>query len=86
MNASNWIVLGIVLLMFHASIWLAAAETAFVRMNRVRAMGLADEGRRGAAKLAKLLERPEATVNGILLLVLGAIVAFLYRDAGRPAA
>ena len=70
MNASNWIVLGIVLLMFLASIWLAAAETAFVRMNRVRAMGLADEGQRGAAKLAKLLERPEATVNGILLLVL----------------
>src|SRR5215203_5277700 len=56
--------------MFVASIWLAVAETAFVRMNRVRAMGLADDGRRGAAKLAKLLERPEATVNGILLLVL----------------
>jgi CBS domain containing-hemolysin-like protein len=64
--------------LFLASVWLAVAETSFIRMSRVRALALADEGRRGAHKLARMLERPEATVNGILLLVLVSQLSSAY--------
>jgi len=70
MSGSDWVVLAIIVVAFFASVWLAMAETAFIRMNRVRALALADEGHRSAAKLERMLQRPEATVNGILLLVL----------------
>lgn len=49
---------------------LALAETAFVRLSRVRVLALEDEGRPGAARLARLLETPEKTLNAVLLLVL----------------
>ena len=52
MSGSDWIVLAVVLVLFLASTLLAVAEMAFARMNRVRALALADEGRRGAARLA----------------------------------
>ena len=39
-------------------------------MNRVRAMALEEEGRKGAARLVKMLEDPTATLNSVLLLVL----------------
>ena len=78
MNASDWVVVAIVVLLFLASVWLAVAETAFIRMNRVRALALADEGHRSAAKLERMLQRPEATVNGILLLVLVRQISSAY--------
>jgi len=71
-------VLATVVLLFLASVWLALAETAFIRMNRVRALALAEEGRKGAAKLERMLQRPEATVNGILLLVLVSQLSSAY--------
>src|SRR5262245_17295576 len=46
------------------------AETAFTRMNRIRALALADEGSRRGRWLATMLERPEQTLNVLLLLVL----------------
>jgi CBS domain containing-hemolysin-like protein len=49
---------------------LAMAETSFVRITRIRAMTLQEEGRRGADRLLKLLERPETALNLVLLLVL----------------
>lgn len=70
MSTSDWIVLGLVVLLFVASIVLALSEMAFARMSRVRALSLADEGRRGAEKLARMLEHPERTINSLLLLVL----------------
>jgi CBS domain containing-hemolysin-like protein len=39
-------------------------------MNRVRAIALAEEGRKGAARLAEMLQHPEQTLNAVLLLVL----------------
>ena len=48
------------------------AETAFPRMNRVRALALEEEGRKGAGRLARMLERPEQTLNVVLLLVLSS--------------
>jgi putative hemolysin len=50
---------------------LALAETAFTRVSRIRLLALADEGDKRARRVARLLERPEQTLNSILLLVLG---------------
>jgi CBS domain containing-hemolysin-like protein len=63
------IVLGIIALVLVAvSAGLAMAETALTRMNLVRALTLQEQGRRGAAKLARLMERPERWLNPLLLL------------------
>jgi putative hemolysin len=70
MSSGDGIVLACVVVLFIASIWLALAEMAFARMNRVRALALEEEGRRGAGKLARMLEHPERTINSVLLLVL----------------
>ncbi|MEP6623340.1 MAG: hemolysin family protein [Acidimicrobiia bacterium] len=59
-----------VIVLFLFSILLAAAETAFTRMSRIRALSLEEEGRKGAARLAQMLERPERTLNVVLLLIL----------------
>jgi putative hemolysin len=56
--------------LFLFSIVLAAAETAFTRMSRIRALSLEEEGRKHAHRLAILLDRPERTLNVLLLLVL----------------
>ena len=66
MATSDWVILLVVVVLFVFSIFLAMAEMAFARMNRVRAMALDDEGRKGAARLAKLLEHPERTINSLL--------------------
>jgi len=62
----------IVAVLFLFSIFLAVAETAFVRMSRVRAMALADEGSTRAKRLLVMLEHPEQTLNVVLLVVLVA--------------
>lgn len=49
---------------------LALAETAFVHTSRIRLMNLADDGDKRAERLLRLLERPEQTLNSVLLLVL----------------
>ena len=48
----------------------AVSETSLTRMNRVKAMTLKEEGRRGAGALTRLAEHPERFLNPILLLVL----------------
>lgn len=70
MGGADWAILVVVVVLFVFSIFLAMAETAFVRMNRIRALALADEGDRRAARLAVLLQQPEQTLNSVLLLVL----------------
>jgi putative hemolysin len=67
---SDWLILaGIVALLIGSAV-LAMAETSFVRITRIRAMTLQEEGRRGAERLLKLLEQPETALNLVLLLVL----------------
>src|SRR3954452_15163600 len=56
--------------MFIFTGFLAMAETALTRMNRVKAGTMRDEGRRGAALLYRLVEHPERTLNPVLLLIL----------------
>ncbi len=70
MSGSDWAILAAVIVLFLFSIVLAVAETAFTRMSRIRALALAEEGDKKAARLAVMLERPEQTLNVVLLLVL----------------
>jgi CBS domain containing-hemolysin-like protein len=69
-SGADWAILAVVVVLFVVSIWLAAAETAFVRMSRIRAIALQEEGGRRADRLADMLEHPERTLNVVLLLVL----------------
>ncbi|MGH9281661.1 MAG: hemolysin family protein, partial [Acidimicrobiales bacterium] len=48
----------------------AMAETSLTRISRVKAITLEEEGRRGAARLARLVDHPERFLNPVLLLVL----------------
>ena len=72
MRHSDWLLLGIIAVLFAISIVTAMAETAFTKMNRVRAMTLEEEGRKGAARLLRLLETPEWTLNVLLLFMMAA--------------
>jgi CBS domain containing-hemolysin-like protein len=49
---------------------LAMAETALTRTNRIRALTLAEEGKKGANSLLRLVEHPERFLNPLLLLLL----------------
>ncbi|HEV3363736.1 MAG TPA: hemolysin family protein [Acidimicrobiia bacterium] len=70
MSDQDWLIFAGIIFLLIASAVLAMAETSFVRINRIRAMTLQEEGRRGADKLLKLLEQPETALNLVLLLVL----------------
>jgi CBS domain containing-hemolysin-like protein len=50
---------------------LALAETAFTRVSRIRLLALGEDGDKRARRVLRLMERPELTLNSILLLVLG---------------
>jgi CBS domain containing-hemolysin-like protein len=69
----------VIVLLFALSIVLAVAETAFLRMSRVKALALEEQGHRRATRLARMLERPERTVNAVTLLALASqlIVSYL---------
>ncbi len=70
MNTADWVIVALIAVLYAISTYLALAETAFVRMNRLRAMALEEEGRKGAARLVKMLEIPTETLNSVLLLLL----------------
>jgi CBS domain containing-hemolysin-like protein len=70
-STTTWIVAAIVVL-FVLAIILAAAETSFLRLNRIRALALEEEGRKGATRLVRMLEQPERTVNAVTLMALAA--------------
>ena len=44
----------------------AMSETALTRMSRIKATALAEDGRRGSAKLLKLVDDPEQFLNSLL--------------------
>jgi CBS domain containing-hemolysin-like protein len=70
-SGDTWAVIAIVVLFVLACV-LALAETAFLRMSRVKALALEEDGRRGANRLVRLLENPERTVNAVTLMALAA--------------
>jgi magnesium and cobalt exporter, CNNM family len=70
MSGADWLLVLAIIALFLVSGVLAMAETAFTRMSRVRALALEEDGRGGATRLARLLERPERTLNSLLLVIL----------------
>src|SRR6266581_1817419 len=70
MTGADWLLLVAIVVLFLVSGVLALAETAFTRMSRIRALALEEEGRRGEARLARMLEKPERTLNPLLLVLL----------------
>jgi putative hemolysin len=66
----NLVLIVVIGMLFVLSGVMALAETAFVRISRIRLMNLADEGDRRAERLLRLLERPEQTLNSVLLVLL----------------
>ena len=70
MSNSDWLTVIAISILVITSAFFAMSETALVRMNRIRAMTLDEEGRRGAKRLVALLEEPENTLNLILLFLL----------------
>jgi CBS domain containing-hemolysin-like protein len=64
-----WSLVAVVLLTGLAA-FLAMSETAVTRTNRIRAIHLEEEGRRGARQLRSLVEHPARSLNLILLLTL----------------
>jgi putative hemolysin len=70
MTGSDWLLLAIVVALVALAGFFALAETSLTRINRIKAMTLADEGRRGAGLLVKLSEHTERYLNPVLLLLL----------------
>jgi CBS domain containing-hemolysin-like protein len=70
MTGSDWLLLAIVIALVALAGFFALAETSLTRINRIKAMTLADEGRRGAGLLVKLSEHTERYLNPVLLLLL----------------
>jgi putative hemolysin len=69
-TVSDWVMIGVVVVLLFVSAVLALAETSLTRMSRVKAAALVDDRRHGARTLARLVEHPEGFLNPILLLVL----------------
>ena len=69
-SAADVVLLAVVVVLLAASALLALAETGLVRMSRAKALALADEGRRGARVLVRLIDNPQGFLNPVLLLVL----------------
>jgi putative hemolysin len=73
MTGVVWAIVAIAFL-FVLAVAVAIAETGFLRMNRVRALALEEEGAKGASRLVRMLEHPERTVNAVTLAALACQV------------
>jgi CBS domain containing-hemolysin-like protein len=69
-STGDWWSLFFVALLVVGAGAMAASEAAVVRMTRVRAMALADEGRRGANTLVRITQDPARYLNPILFATL----------------
>ncbi|MGH9178182.1 MAG: hemolysin family protein [Acidimicrobiales bacterium] len=70
MTTTQGLMLAAVLSLIFLAGFFAMAETSLTRISRIKAITLEEEGRRGAPRLARLVEHPERFLNPILLLVL----------------
>jgi magnesium and cobalt exporter, CNNM family len=73
-TGADWFQVVVVLLLILVVGVSAAAEIAITRTNRVRAIRLLEEKRRGAAALARIVETPAPYLNVVLLLTLLATI------------
>ncbi|MDP9329136.1 MAG: hemolysin family protein [Actinomycetota bacterium] len=74
MNSTEWTEVFVIVLTIGVVAFCSAAESAVLRTNRVRALKLLEEKRRGAQALARITEDPAPFVNVILLLTLLATI------------
>jgi putative hemolysin len=70
MTGSDWLLLAVIAALVALAGFFALAETSLTRINRIKAMTLAEEGRRGAGLLVRLSEHTERFLNPVLLLLL----------------
>src|SRR5207302_3023184 len=70
MNTTDWVYVVAIVILIAFTGFLAMSETALTRMNRVKALSLEEEGKRGAATLTRLTEHPERWLNPVLLVLL----------------
>ena len=70
MRTEDYLILGAISVLFAISVVMAMGETAFTKTNRVRAMTLEEEGIKGASRLVQLLDKPEVTLNIVLLITM----------------
>jgi putative hemolysin len=73
-SSTDWLEIGVIVLLVGAVALLGASEVVITRTNRVRALRLREEGRRGAASLLKVAEDPAPYLNVVLLLTLLATI------------
>ena len=66
-TSSEVIITVVVIVLIALSGFLAMAETALTRISKVKAQAFVDQKRRGAKRLASLIEHPTAFLNAILL-------------------
>jgi putative hemolysin len=69
-TSTDIVLLVVVVVLLGVSALLALAETSLVRTSKAKALSLAEEGRRGARQLVRLVEQPSNFLNAVLLLVL----------------
>ena len=74
MSTGDWWSIFFVFLLVIGAAAMAASEAAVVRMTRVRAMALADEGRRGAHLLVRITQDPARYLNPVLFATLACHV------------
>ncbi len=70
MTTAETLMVVAVFVLISAAAVLAMAETSLTRTNRVKALTLSEENRRGSHALMRLVEHPERFLNPVLLLVL----------------
>jgi CBS domain containing-hemolysin-like protein len=71
MSPSDWLLLGAVVVLVGTAAFFAMAETALTRVNRVKAITMAEEmGTPKSEALLKLVQHPERFLNPVLFLVL----------------
>jgi CBS domain containing-hemolysin-like protein len=69
-RSTDWLSLSVVVVSIACVGFFAASEVAITRMNRVRALRLREEGRRGSGPLTRIVENPAPYLNVVLFLTL----------------
>ncbi len=70
MTSTDWLSIVVIVLSIVCVGFFASSEVAITRTNRVRAVRLREEGRRGAIQLARIVENPAPYLNVVLFLTL----------------
>ena len=70
MSSADYYLLALSFVLFSISVLCALAETSFVKVNKIHVKTMVDEGKKNAVRLQEMVEKPEATLNVVLLVVL----------------